>query len=357
MNAIDPEIDTARAVLEQAWQLTCPRLRSLVDQLAEPLRVVAGYHFGWCDATGRPAAANPGKGVRGALAIASALAVGGVETDALPAAVATELIHNFSLLHDDIMDEDTQRRGRPSAWAVFGRAQAILAGDALLTLAFAAAGEGRDTSARRSITTELTTALVDVVNGQSADLAYEGRMDIGPEQWRTMATGKTAALFGLACSLGGGAVTADPARVRALRTFGRHLGLAFQLVDDVAGLVGDADRLGKPVGGDIVRRKKSAPVVRVLHSDPELAAVLSSVYTRAAAPSPDEAAELVDSIVRSGAVDWALAEADRYRAAALAELDAVSIDSRARGGLETMADLAVRWDRLPRLERGHPVGG
>ncbi|MGN0119190.1 MAG: polyprenyl synthetase family protein, partial [Streptomyces albidoflavus] len=127
-----PGTADAWALLSRYRQLTGPRLESAVQRLAEPVRTVARYHFGWCDADGTPAQDGWGKGVRGALVLAAAQAVGGPADQALSAAAAVELVHNFSLLHDDLMDRDRTRRGRPTAWTVFGEAQAVLAGDALL---------------------------------------------------------------------------------------------------------------------------------------------------------------------------------------------------------------------------------
>ncbi|MFD7847750.1 polyprenyl synthetase family protein [Nocardia sp. NPDC059764] len=346
MSAPRPRLATAREVLHRAWQLTEPELRKSVNRLDDPLRTVAAYHFGWADRFGRPTDTGSGKGVRGALAIASAVAAGGEDSDGVPAAVIVELVHNFSLLHDDIMDDDLRRRGRPSAWVVFGRAQAILTGDALLSLAFEAAADRSRVG--NAAAADLSAALLEVVNGQSADLLFENRMDIDPDQWQSMASGKTGALFGLACALGGRAATTDERRIEALRNAGRHLGLAFQLVDDVLGLVGDPDRLGKAVGGDILRRKKSAPIVRALHDDPRLAAILTKAYTRPHPSSSHEAADLVALLERSGALDWARTEADRFRCAARTELDTVSTDPQARRALETIADAVPRWDRLSR---------
>ncbi|MTE12572.1 polyprenyl synthetase family protein [Nocardia aurantiaca] len=346
MSNPEPHIATAREVLHRAWQLTEPELRKSVNQLEDPLRTVAAYHFGWSDKFGRPTGTGSGKGVRGALAIASAVAAGGEDSDGVPAAVIVELVHNFSLLHDDIMDDDLRRRGRPSAWVVFGRAQAILTGDALLSLAFEVAADR--SRVRHAVAADLSAALLDVVNGQSADMQFENRMDIGLEQWESMASGKSGALFGLACVLGGRAASADGRRIEALRNVGRHLGLAFQLVDDVLGLVGDPDRLGKTVGGDILRRKKSAPIVRALHSDPRLATILTTAYTRSHPPSSREAADIVALVEQSGVLDWARTEADRFRCAAMTELDTVSTDPQARRALEAIADAVLRWDQLSR---------
>src|SRR5882724_7015075 len=121
-----------------AWSRTAVdgALRTAVAQLPASMRRVASYHFGWCDSEGKPASGDTGKAVRPALALLCAQAAGGDPEAAVPAAVAVELVHNFSLLHDDVMDRDLMRRHQPAAWTVFGTADAILAGSALLSLAF-----------------------------------------------------------------------------------------------------------------------------------------------------------------------------------------------------------------------------
>src|SRR5579884_3825829 len=130
MTAVLPEqVTAARDVIE-------PALRRAVDELAPVMRTIARYHFGWADEHGKDTQGGGGKALRPALTLLSAEAAGGCATSALPAAVAVELVHNFSLLHDDVMDGDLERRHRPTAWTVYGSGPAVLAGDALLSLAF-----------------------------------------------------------------------------------------------------------------------------------------------------------------------------------------------------------------------------
>jgi geranylgeranyl diphosphate synthase type I len=248
--------------VQAARRLVEPVLREAVGRLDPLIARVAAYHLGWCDADGRPAQAG-GKSLRPALAILSARAAGGRPPRGVRAAAAVELVHAFSLLHDDIMDEDRTRRHRATAWAVFGRSPAILAGDALLALAteilLDEGGLGAIEAARR-----LGTATLRLIAGQAADVEFERRRDVGLEECRRMAAGKTGALLACACSIGAVAVEAPPALVTALAAYGAEIGMAFQLSDDLLGIWGDPRTTGKPTLSDLRARKKSLPVVAAL---------------------------------------------------------------------------------------------
>src|ERR1022692_1858752 len=187
-----------------ARDLVGPAIAALVDRLAPDVRVVAAYHLGLADASGRPLApgeGGSGKALRPALALLSARAAGAAPEQGVAPAVAVELVHNFSLLHDDIMDGDTERRHRPTAWTVFGIGAAILAGDALLALAQDALLEEpvpRSPWAARC----LSAAVQRLIAGQAADLAFERRDDVTLAECLEMAGDKTAALMACACSIG-----------------------------------------------------------------------------------------------------------------------------------------------------------
>ncbi len=216
----------------------------------------------------------------------AAAAAGGSPREAVPAAVAVELVHNFSLLHDDVMDGDATRRHRPTAWRLFGIGAAILAGDALLTLALdvlAASGHPASGQAMRM----LSAAVQDLVEGQSSDVAFERRDEVGLAECERMAASKTAALIGCACALGALFGGGDPERVQRLRVFGEHVGLAYQHVDDLLGIWGDPAATGKPVYSDLRSRKKSLPVVFALTSDTAGGRELAALY-RGRGPLPDE---------------------------------------------------------------------
>ncbi len=226
-----------------------------------------------------PAAAKPGgtgKALRPALALLSARAALAAPERGVPGAVAVELVHNFSLLHDDIMDGDTERRHRPTAWTVYGVGAAILAGDAMLALAQDILLE--DSAAQGLWAARCLSAAVQrLIAGQGADLAFERRDDVTLAECQEMAGDKTAALMACACSIGAIHVGAPPAVAMGLAGFGAHAGLAFQLTDDLLGIWGSPAVTGKPVRSDLRARKKSLPVVAALTAGTAAAAELGTL--------------------------------------------------------------------------------
>ncbi len=330
-------------VLDEATRAVDPAVREAVDTLQEPMRLMAGYQLGWWDAAGVPTPGTGGKGVRSALVLLTSEAAGGRAEAAIPAAVAVGLVHEFSLLHDDVMDGDETRRHRPTAWTVFGIGEAILAGDALLALGvqvLAASGHAR---ARDSVSS-LSKAVIALVDGQIADLAFESRDDVRLPEVVTMAQRKTSALIGAACALGATFGGAGPEAIEHFRSFGERLGLAFQHVDDLLGIWGDPSVTGKPVHADLGRRKKSLPVVAALASGTPAGAELAELY-RGEGPLANgdlgRAAALVES---AGGRAWSLAQIDRLWAAALDDLDAARPSARPRAELHELAELVVRRD-------------
>lgn len=291
-----------------AWAagLVEPLLRAEVERLSPALARVAGYQFGWVDADGTPTQAA-GKAVRPTLTLLAAAAVGAAPDCALPGAAAVECIHNFSLLHDDVLDHDETRRHRPTAWRVFGEAQALLAGDALLSLSTALllSVEPPLGPAAQLV---LTRATAELIAGQVEDLAYSTTADVSLPAVQQMAGRKTAALLEAACLLGGVLAGADPGRTQALGTFGWHVGMAFQLVDDLLGIWGRPEVTGKPVLSDLRERKKTLPVAAALAGDGPSARRLAALL--ATPVLEDEELTLVAKLVdEAGGRDWARREA------------------------------------------------
>src|SRR5206468_2024253 len=167
--------------LVRARDLLQPSLAAWVGRLSPEIRRVAEYHFGWTDPNGRPQPGNGGKALRPALAFLSAEAAGARPEIALPGAVAVELVHNFSILHDDVIDNDLERRHRPTAWSLFGVGQAIVAGDALLALAQEVLIQEVGAYAARAIRS-LNDATAGMIAGQAEDLAFESRLEVTVEE-------------------------------------------------------------------------------------------------------------------------------------------------------------------------------
>jgi geranylgeranyl diphosphate synthase type I len=251
-------------------------MRDAVGRLAPSISEVVSYHLGWTEADGMPSPARGGKGIRPALAMLSAEATwAGAEVGA-PGGVAIELVHNFSLVHDDLMDGDLERRHRPTVWALWGPCVALLAGDALATLATEVLLSSPNPAAPAAAAA-LGEATAEMIAGQADDLAFEKRRSVSVEECMAMSTAKTGALLGCAASIGAILGDAPLATVRALRDFGRHLGVAFQAVDDLLGIWGDPETTGKPAGNDIRQRKKSMPIVAALAAGDEGARELESL--------------------------------------------------------------------------------
>jgi geranylgeranyl diphosphate synthase type I len=334
---------SATDVLAWSRGVVDPAMRAAVDTLPAAMRRVAGYHFGWWDADGTPREGDAGKAIRPTLAVLCAEAVGGSAVDAVPAAVAVEMVHNFSLLHDDVMDRDVSRRHRPTAWTVFGVSAAILAGDALLTLAYdvlAVSGHARAQDAMRMI----SSAVQDLVEGQCEDVSFEDRSDVDLSECLTMAREKTGAL--LACSTAVGALFGGGAadQVEHMRVFGAHLGLAFQLVDDLLGIWGDPHVTGKPVHSDLVSRKKSLPVVAALTAGVPAADELAVLYGRPTELSDVELARAAELVELAGGRSWTQREAIDQLDLALAELSLAAPVDRTAAELTALARLVTRRD-------------
>lgn len=325
------------AGVAQARDLVGPATEAAINRLTPGVRKVAAYHYGYADADGNPVRKGSGKGLRPALALLSARAAGATADRGVTPAIAVELVHNFSLLHDDIMDNDVERHHRPTAWTVFGVGGAILAGDALLALANDLLLEdnapGGPWAARC-----LSTAVQRLIAGQSEDLAFEKRADVSLDECVEMAGDKTAALMACACTIGAVHVGAPPELAMGLAEFGGHIGLAFQLTDDLLGIWGATEVTGKPVRADLRARKKSLPVVAALSRGGAEADELAELLGREDELSEDDLVRASDLVVKAGGKEWAEKEAsDRFNAAAKA-LDGIGIPGEVRDEFMAIAE-------------------
>ncbi|WP_354641224.1 family 2 encapsulin nanocompartment cargo protein polyprenyl transferase [Kitasatospora camelliae] len=335
------EGNEAADVLARARTVVDPALRAAVESLPGAMRLIAGYHFGWWEADGTPAVGGSGKAIRPAMVLAAAQAVGGRAADAVRAAAAVELVHNFTLLHDDVIDRDPTRRHRPTVWRVFGTTEAILAGDAMHSLGLRVLAEEPHPATRAAIR-RLADCIVELCAGQQADCAFEQRSDVSLAECLAMAEGKTGALLGSACAMGALFGGAGERAADALDAFGREIGLAFQLIDDLIGIWGDPAVTGKPVGADLAARKKSLPVVFALGSDTAAGEELAELYALDRPLSPAELERAATAVEKAGGRGWAQGESCDRMAAAIAHLaDAVPVPSAA-DDLLALAELVTR---------------
>jgi geranylgeranyl diphosphate synthase type I len=332
-------IATTPESLAAARELVEPAVEAALEGLHEACRLVSRYHFGYCDEAGRPLSGGGGKALRPALALLSAEAAGGSPEEGVPGAVAVELVHNFSLLHDDVMDGDAERRHRTSAWKAFGPAQAILAGDALLVAAYDVLL--RCGSPHRIAGLErITTATAELIRGQGADLAFERRLDVTVTECLTMSAQKTAALLSAASAIGAELAGGDRELVSALAGYGEHLGLAFQAVDDLLGIWGSPQVTGKPVGSDLRQRKKSLPVVVALAAGN---GIVEDLRTLLSAETLDEfhVARATELLERAGTRAWIQRLINQERRAALAALDRAPMPDGVRSQLTDIAEFVT----------------
>ena len=324
MTAVTPithALDRSRAQVE-------PALRAAVERLDPANRAIAIYHLGWTEADGTPRLSGGGKAIRPTLALLSTEAAGAPADVGMPGAVAVELVHNFSLLHDDVMDGDVERRHRPTVWAVWGVPAAILAGDAMLALANDVVLEAPCGPAATRV---LNAAVAELIRGQTEDLAFETRSWVGLDECRRMAAGKTGALLSASARIGAVLAGADDDVVEALGAYGAHVGMAFQLVDDLLGIWGDPAVTGKPVLSDLRSRKKSLPIAYVLSLADARAESLAQWLAapdagrNGAAGDEEELTRVATLVEQAGARQWVTAEAERQVEFAEAALTSVRL--------------------------------
>ncbi len=328
---------------EQSRLLTEAPLRQALDRLDPQTRAVCRYHLGFASADGSRGGGG-GKGIRAALCLLSGQASGAETGSAIPAAVACELVHNFSLLHDDVMDGDVERRHRPTAWTQFSRPAAILAGDAMLALAGEVLAEAPTPTAAWAVRCLMATTR-RLVAGQAADLAFETRDDVGLDECLRMAADKTGALLSCSASLGAVLLDAPAELALGLADFGAHLGLAFQLIDDLLGIWGSSAQTGKPVGSDLRARKKSLPVVAAWQSHSTAGAALRDIYADPEPLTDDDISEAADLVERAGGRRWTQQRADQETTLALAVLDDLALPATVHGELITLTEMLSGRER------------
>jgi geranylgeranyl diphosphate synthase type I len=342
--ALVADVEAGRSALASTRARLDPFLRSAVDTMPPLVRRIAGYHLGWTDEHGIATDTSSGKAVRPTLAMLAAEAVGGDPDAAFPAAAAVELVHNFSLVHDDVIDHDRTRRHRPTAWVVFGLGPALLAGDALLALAQAVLARSGHPAAQDAAGM-LCAAAIELTEGQCADLGFERRADVGLSDCWAMVGAKTAALLGCATAIGARFGGGGHDQVEHLGRFGRNLGFAFQLVDDLLGIWGDPATTGKPVYSDLQSRKKSLPVVAALTSGTPAGRELAGLLGRDGELSGEELGRAAAAADRAGGRAWAEAQVDVFLGRAISDLDAAHPRGRAADDLRFVAHLMGRMDR------------
>ena len=279
---------------------------------SQELRRMLRYHMGWQDNLGG------GKRLRPVITLLCAGACGGDYRAAMPAALAIELLHNFTLIHDDIEDQSATRHGRPTLWTRWGLAQAVNAGDALFSIAQLALldlDKTCDAAIALGAARAMNRMCLHLTRGQYLDIAFETDDEVALETYLAMVQGKTAALLAYCTAMGGLAAGADDTTVNQLGDFGQSLGMAFQIQDDYLGIWGDPTVTGKSAASDLLARKKSLPVLFGLQESPGFRAQWGVEN-----PTLAQIIVMADLLAECGAADYVKHQAELYIQQANADL-------------------------------------
>ncbi|MEM6527751.1 MAG: polyprenyl synthetase family protein [Chloroflexota bacterium] len=252
------------------------------DHLPATFADMIRYPMGWVNADASPYDRPTGKRIRPMLVLLSAEAADGTWQAALPAAAAVELLHNFSLVHDDIQDNSNIRHNRPTVWKVWGQPMAINIGDAMFALSYDALSGLKGALPAETlldIWDIYNHTIIELTRGQYMDMQFETTLDVTTDDYLSMIEGKTAALLATGCQIGALIGSNNPARALHFRAFGLNLGLAFQVRDDILGIWGEPDQTGKSAATDIISRKKSLPVLYGLSKSDELRKIYQHPHT------------------------------------------------------------------------------
>jgi geranylgeranyl diphosphate synthase type I len=317
--------------LQSVFQERIPAAFSDVGQMVR-------HHFGW------ELGATPGKRIRPLLSLLCAACAGGNWRQAVPAAAAIEIIHNFSLVHDDIEDSSETRRGRPTMWRRWGIAQAVNTGDFLFVSSHLALRRLMELGVRPgtafAVQRTLDEACWSLTLGQHLDLAFEGRSEVSSVEYLQMIEGKTSALLAAAAAAGAEVAEAPVEARDAYFQFGKRLGMAFQLLDDLLGIWGEPDATGKSTADDLRQGKKTYPFVVGLQRSPAFA----RAWAAGRAGSPD-----VDGLRRAleacGADRATRREAERFTQEAMDALQEAEPRLPAAAELRALAERLLRRDR------------
>ncbi len=343
------------AALTRHHQAVQAEMQAAFPAVTLPIYDMGRYALGWLDKAGEPADAS-GKGARAALTMIGAEAIND-DPQALrrstAGAAAVELVHNFSLVHDDVQDGDIERRGRPTVWKIWGVAQAINTGDLMRELADAALRRALIHGASAELVLEairrLNQATMLMIEGQYLDLTFEQRLDVEVEEYLAMVERKTGAMMGVSLAIGATLAGASPAQADALDRAGRRLGRCFQMRDDWLGIWADPDALGKPTDADIRRRKKSFPILYALsHAPSDARRELKEKYGPGAegADMPDPDVDWVHNLLGEVGADAATERAAREEYDAFrSELAACQPRAEAAADLEALALFTLERDR------------
>ena len=313
----------------------------LDEARTRPFYEMLTYHMGWTGEGAGPEAT--GKRIRPLMLLFSVAACGTEWLHAVSAAAAVELVHNFSLVHDDIQDNSDKRRGRTTLWKIWGMPMAINAGDALFVLSNQAIMDLSNNYPAETVVksaTVLHNTCLDLTRGQFLDMSYEERNDLGVEDYWPMIANKTAALLSACCHIGSILGGAEESKQDAYRSFGHALGMAFQVQDDILGIWGDEAITGKSAASDLVEGKKSLPVLHGLSQGGKFA------KRWAAGPiQPDEVEEIAQLLAAEGSYEYTHGMSRQLTTLALNSLREADPQGEAGDALMELANKLIKREQ------------
>jgi len=304
------------------------------------------YHLGFQNINGKTDEKSHGKLIRPILCLLCCQATEGELSQAIPAAASLELIHNFSLIHDDIQDNSQKRRQRPTVWTVWGKEHAINAGDAMFALSYLELLKLQDNStSNKNIVHSirlLSEACLNICEGQYLDMLYEDNCTVSTEDYLTMITKKTADLIATCAALGASFGTDVDDEINCFYSFGRDLGMAFQISDDISGIWSTETKTGKPQNIDIINKKKTLPVVYSLNNSTGKERKVLNNYYSGKKTGEHDVSIIVDILNRLGAQDYSKNMANQFYIKALSRLDTIDISKSRLAPIINMVDILIK---------------
>lgn len=306
------------------------------------IQEMISYHFGWVSHEG--ATNTQGKRIRPLLFLLSAQLCNGEWQKALPAAAALEMLHNFSLVHDDIEDQSAYRRGKPTLWKLWGVPQAINTGDAMFSLAqigMLQLGERISQNVAYECARIFNQTCLALTGGQHLDMKFESLAELNRDDYFTMITGKTSALISASTELGGVVAQTSRGNRNALRTYGEAVGIAFQVWDDMLGIWGNESKTGKSASSDLRDGKKTLPVIYALEQNPELMIKINQNDK-----TEEDIAVLVNAINQSGARKYSEGVATYYTNLAVKSLHSLTnVDAESLDQLLELTNMLIKREK------------
>jgi geranylgeranyl diphosphate synthase type I len=340
-------VDAVTPILEEYSTYTDGQMRAVLEGRKSVGRLydMMKYHLGWLDDRFNDCRAPRGKSLRSTMCLLTCEAISGDHRKALPAAAAVELLHNFTLIHDDIEDGDEKRRHRDTLWKLWGVPQAINTGDAMDIVANISLLD-LNGSIKPQMMVEVmrlfNETVIELCEGQYLDMDFQNRDEVSVEEYITMVSGKTAALIEASTAIGAMVATEDRDVIDRFRTFGRKIGIAFQIRDDILGIWGNPDNTGKSARNDIRNKKKSLPLLYAMEKSNDRDE-LKRIYANEKLSEAD-ITRVFDILTGAGALEYTQGEAKRYKAEAMAQFDGLTLHRAPMDKLRAIALFLVERD-------------